>query len=221
MNQQAKTIPFSLVKRKRKPVNLDGVKYFTAKEIKLLRKTARADAELSLQKNQVTGIRNWMAIDILTCTGLRVSECANLLCGDLHLSYGKSEIFVSNGKANVSGTVQIPLGLKKHIKAFLRWKELKREGIAPDDPLFVGQRGKWTCRAIQELVKGYLRKLNLYERGKSVHAIRHSYAVHLYSKERCLRTVQRQLRHISIQSTIVYADVLPEEIQEQVKGLWN
>lgn len=50
---------------------------------------------------------------------------------------------------------------------------------------------------------------------------RHSYAVELYSKGKDLRAVQKQLRHASIQSTIVYADVTDETIGEQLKGLWN
>ena len=87
--------------------------------------------------------------------------------------------------------------------------------------MFVGQRGNWTSQAIQQVVKKYLKKLNLYERGKSVHALLHSYAVELYSKEKDLRVVQKQLRHISIQSTLVYADVTDETISEQIKGLWN
>jgi site-specific recombinase XerD len=70
-------------------------------------------------------------------------------------------------------------------------------------------------------LKKYLKKLGLYENGKSVHALRHSYAVELYSKEKDQRAVQKQLRHVSIQSTLVYADVTDETISEQIKGLWN
>jgi site-specific recombinase XerD len=43
----------------------------------------------------------------------------------------------------------------------------------------------------------------------------------LYSKMKDLRAVQKQLRHVSIQSTIVYADVPDESISNQIKGLWN
>jgi site-specific recombinase XerD len=90
-----------------------------------------------------------------------------------------------------------------------------------DDHLFVRQRGAWTNQAIQQIVKKYLKRLDLYEEGKSVHALRHSYAVELYSKEKDLRVVQKQLRHVSIQSTLVYADVTDETISDQIKGLWN
>jgi site-specific recombinase XerD len=48
-----------------------------------------------------------------------------------------------------------------------------------------------------------------------------SYAVQLYSREKDLRAVQKQLWHVSISSTFVYADVSDKDIAEQVKGLWN
>lgn len=207
--------------RKRKIRNVDGIKYFTEKQIKALRRTVRDQAVLDKKKGKVTGIREWMAIDLLTSTGPRVSEAANLRCGDLKIGYGQSEIFVREVKGSISGTVEIPDSLKKHLKQFLKWKETRGEPTGKDDYLFLGQRGLWTSQAIQQIVKKYLKRLEIYESGKSVHALRHSYAVQLYAKEKDLRAVQKQLRHVSIQSTLIYADVSKEEIQGQIKGLWN
>ena len=201
--------------------NVDGIKYFNEKQIKLLRRTAREQAEIDEQRGNLTGIREWMVIDLLTSTGLRVSEASNLRCGDLKLGYSESKIFVREGKGRVSGHVVINDALKRRLKAFLSWKRALGEALENDDHLFVGQRGAWTSQAIQQIVKKYLKRLDLYESGKSVHALRHSYAVELYSKEKDLRVVQKQLRHVSIQSTLVYADVTDETISDQIKGLWN
>jgi integrase/recombinase XerD len=214
-------LPLSTKRRKGKTRNTDGIKYFNAKQIKLLRRTAREEAEIDTQKDKVTAIREWMVIDVLTSTGVRVSEAANIRCGDIKTGYGESKLFIREGKGNQSGHIVINESLKKHLKQYLKWKEERHESINEDDYLFVGQRGQWTSQAIQQIVKKYLKKLNLYEKGKSVHALRHSYAVELYSKERDLRAVQKQLRHVSIQSTLVYADVTEEIIGEQLKGLWN
>jgi site-specific recombinase XerD len=207
--------------KKQRIKNVDGIKYFNEKQIKLLRRTVRDHAELDAQKDKVTGIREWMAIDLLTCTGLRVSEAADLRCGDLKLGYAESKIFVRDGKGGISGHVVVPESLKKHLKSFLVWKEKVGESTGEEDHLFVGQRGVWTSQAIQQIVKKYLKQLGLYENGKSVHALRHSYGVELYSREKDLRAVQKQLRHRSIQSTLIYADVTEEDIQNQLKGLWN
>lgn len=220
MNQTVRIIKFpTKTKAKKRPriKNIDGVKYFSPKQIKLFRRTVKDQAATG----KMTHIREWMTIDLLTCTGLRVSEAANLRCGDLKFGYGESKIFVRDGKGSISGHVVIPDSLKKHLKSYLKWKQDRGESIAKDDHLFIGQRGPWTAQALQQIVKKYLKLLDLYESGKSAHALRHSYGVELYAKEKDLRCVQKQLRHVSIQSTLVYADVTDDEMASQVKNLYQ
>jgi site-specific recombinase XerD len=208
-------------REKRKPTSTDRIKYFSEPEIKLIRKAAREHHEADVSKGRVTGVRSWMIVDLLTCTGLRVSEAASLRVGNLKIGYGQSEIHVENGKGSVSGTVVIPAGLKAHLKSFLSWKQGQGEGVADSDCLFIGKKGPMGSQAIQFIVKGYLKQLGLYEPGKSVHSLRHSYAVQLYQREKDLRAVQKQLRHVSIQSTLIYADVSKSDLERQVRGMWN
>lgn len=202
-------------------MNADGIKYYTEQQIKLLRRTARDKAILDLDRGQVTAVREWLAIDLLTCTGVRVSEAADVRCGDIKAGYGESALYVRNGKGSKSRTVQIPDSLKKHLKQFITWKQSRGEATGQDDFLFVGKRGPWTAQAVQQLVKKYLKALGLYESDKSVHALRHSYAVEFYRQERDLRALQKQLGHASVQTTQIYADVTVEDIRKQIKGLWG
>ena len=201
--------------------NIDGVKYYSDQQIKLLRRTIRDQAALDIERGQVTAVREWMAVDLVTSSGLRVSEAANVRCGDIRTGYGESALFVRDGKGAKSRTVQIPDALKRHLKQFIVWKASKGEPTGPDDFLFMGQRGPWTAQAIQQLVKKYLKALGLYENEKSVHALRHSYAVEFYRQEKDLRALQKQLGHASVQTTQIYADVTSEDIQKQIKGLWG
>jgi site-specific recombinase XerD len=205
----------------RQVTNIDGVKYYSDQQIKLLRRSVRDRASLDIERGQITAIREWMAIDLLTCTGLRVSEAANVRCGDIRASYGESALFVRDGKGAKSRTVQIPDSLKRHLKQFVVWKASRGEPTGPDDYLFIGQRGPWSSQAIQFLVKKHLKTLGLYENEKSVHALRHSYAVEFYRQEKDLRGLQKQLGHSSIQTTQIYADVTAQDIQKQIKGLWG
>jgi len=226
MNQVANVINFPKNKqaiRKSKPriKNMDGIKYFNLSQIQLLRRTVREQAELALMKGNSTGIKEWAVVDLLTSTGVRVSEAANLRCGDIECGYGDYSVFVREGKGSCSRTIQIPDSLKTHLNSFLRWKRSHNEDISDDVHVFIGQRGPWTSQAIQILVKKYLKNLDLYKSGKSVHSLRHSYAVELYRRERDLRAVQKQLGHASIQTTQIYADVMAEDIQQQIKGLWG
>ena len=207
--------------RSRQIKNTDGIKYFTNQQIRLLRRTVRDQAAFDSERGQVTAVSEWMAIDLLTSTGLRVSEAANIRCGDLKAGYGESALFVRDGKGSRSRTVQIPDSLKKHLKHFVAWKESRGEAVGEDDHIFIGQRGPWSAQAVQQLVKKYLKALGLYESEKSVHALRHSYAVEFYRQEKDLRALQKQLGHASIQTTQIYADVTAEDIQQQIRGLWG
>lgn len=208
-------------KAPRQITNIDGVKYYSDQQIKLLRRTIRDQAALDLERGQVTAVREWMAVDLITSSGLRVSEAANIRCGDLKAGYGECALFVRDGKGSKSRTVQIPDALKRHLKQFVVWKASRGEPTGPDDFLFTGQRGPWTAQAIQFLVKKYLKALGIYENEKAVHALRHSYAVEFYRQERDLRALQKQLGHSSVETTQIYADVTAEDIQKQIRGLWG
>ena len=189
--------------------NADGFKYFNQLQIKLIRRTARDAAILAESRGLVTAPREWMLIDLLTSTGLRESEAADLRCGDIKAGYGESAIFVRCGKGDKSGTVQIPDSLKVHLKSYVAWKQTRGEATGSEDFLFLGQRkGPWSGWAVGQIVKQHLRRLNLYQPGKSAHSLRHSYAVQLYRQQKDLRAVQKQLRHSSVQTTQRYADVL-------------
>jgi site-specific recombinase XerD len=213
--------PKSNREQSHKIINIDGVKYYTDQQIKLLRRTVRDRAALDIERGQVTAIREWMAVDLVTSSGLRVSEAANVRCGDLKAGYGESALFVRDGKGSKSRTVQIPDAFKRHLKQFIVWKASRGEPTGQDDHLLIGQRGPWTAQAIQFLVKKYLKALGLYENEKSVHALRHSYAVEFYRQEKDLRALQKQLGHSSVETTQIYADVTAQDIQKQIRGLWG
>ncbi len=197
------------------------IKYFTSDEIRLLRRMVRNQAELHETKGNITAIREWAAIDILTSAGLRASEVANLRCGDCLIGYGKSALYVREGKWGKSRLVQIPQQLRFHLRKYLAWKEQRGEPIGVDDHLFQGQRGPWTPQGVSQIVKKWLRVLRMYEPGKSAHSLRHSYATEHYRKNGCLRGLQKQLGHSDVSTTTVYADVLEQDLQDQVKNLWG
>ena len=76
-NRSTKIVEFPVSVPAKKPKrdrikSIDGIKYYNEKQIKLLRRTVRDQAEIDMQKGKLTGIREWMAIDLLTSTGLRV-----------------------------------------------------------------------------------------------------------------------------------------------------
>ena len=196
--------------------------YLTEAQIKLLRRTAKDAAALALQKDQVTAVKTWALIDVLTSSGIRVQECSDLNCADLKAGYGESSLLIRNGKGHKQREVEIPDSLRKHLKGFLVWKQTQLESTEPDAALFLNQRQqRMGVQAIQLQVKKLLKQLGLYRKGWSAHVLRHSYATALYRKQKDLRAVQVQLGHSSISTTQIYSHVNREDLKEQVHGLWN
>jgi site-specific recombinase XerD len=143
-----------------------------------------------------------MLIDLITSTGMREAEAADMRCGDIQAGYGQSACYVRNGKGDKSRTIQVPDSLWIHLKSYLVWRQERWEPVGPDDHLFIGQRGPWTPWSVGEIVKKYLRQLGLYQSGESAHALKHSSAVEVYCQRRDLRAVQRQLGHSSRPSDV-------------------
>ncbi|MBM9514693.1 tyrosine-type recombinase/integrase [Desulfogranum marinum] len=199
----------------------ETVKYFTKLEIQALRRTVREKGEVALIRGNVTGVREWLAVDILTTTGIRVAEIADLRCSDLQVKNGQSRIFIRCGKGRKSRYVEIPVTTKQHIKRYLKWKVSRGECVSLDSHVFQGQRGPMKVQAFQLMVKKYLKQLGLYSNSKNIHSLRHSYAVQLYRQCRDIRVVQRQLGHESSRTTEIYAAILPEDVQKEIKCLWS
>ena len=210
-------------KRAKKIKNLDGPKYFNRNQIQALRRYARNAAYLALSRRRprLTPIREWMCLDILTSTGIRCAECADIRISDLKTGYAQQSMFIRDGKGALSRTIQISKSLKRHLKGYLKWKEKNSEPMGDDDYLIRGQRGPMSRQSIQLLVKKHLKALGLYEKGKSVHSLRHSFAVEYYRQERDLRGLQRQLGHASIQNTMIYCDCIEEDVQRQIDNMWG
>jgi len=138
-------------------------KAYTSLEIRKLRSAVRKAAAVSYQKGNITALREWMVVDMLSYTGMRVHEVVSLRCKHVYSAVGADEIYVPCAKAD-DRVIKVPIVLKEHIEAHIHWKQQISEGVAPEDFFFVGQRGQWTEQAVQHIVKKYLKQLNLYVR---------------------------------------------------------
>ena len=108
----------------------------------------------------------------------------------------------------------VPLGdngLKRHVRAYVA-----TFGLKPGDSFFGGV----TSRALQRAFKRCAEAAGLDPR-YSIHCLRHTLGTIHYAKNKNLRATQKLLRHSSIASTTIYADVMDEEMKASVKGLYE
>jgi len=80
--------------------------------------------------------------------------------------------------------------------------------FGPDDPLFIGARGKQLSPRIIQLRMARARAALGLPDTATPHALRHSFATHLLSAGHDIRTVQELLGHVDVSTTMVYTHVL-------------
>lgn len=115
--------------------------------------------------------------------GLRVDEAAMLTVDDLDLK--NHRIRIRRLKNGIGGEKPVWRHTAKVLRAYLR----VRRNVTPY--LFTGRQGPMKKRRIQDLFNGYAQTAGIT--GRSIHALRHSIAVHLLEAGRGIEYVADHL----------------------------
>ncbi|MBE0533817.1 MAG: tyrosine recombinase XerC [Rhodospirillales bacterium] len=144
--------------------------------------------------------RDVAVLTLLYGCGLRIGEALSLNRGQAPAG----DTLIVTGKGNKQRLVPVLPVVKEAIDAYLAACPY---GLEPEDPLFVGARGKrLTARVVQLRMQGVRLMLGLPETA-TPHALRHSFATHLLAGGGDLRTIQELLGHASLSTTQRYTDV--------------
>lgn len=206
---------------------IDREKWMDKDEVKQLRTVTEARAIVDLRKGNRGGVITWMVVDAALSTGLRVSELAKLQISDVDFKRGALKIERVKKKKKKRETMAIGKDLLKHLKEYIQW--LENEEDNEEGPLFpsssirplFGPRNALTAQGLQQIWKQAI-KLARLPKTLSIHAARHTCAVHLLRKTGNLRLVQKQLGHASPTTTAnLYADVAFEDMQDGLNGLYD
>ncbi|RHZ36864.1 tyrosine-type recombinase/integrase [endosymbiont GvMRE of Glomus versiforme] len=152
-------------------------------ELKLLKQTRFEESEKVYQRNS-------LMLDFLFYSGLRASELVSIK----HYDYS-NEVLKIHGKGNKYRSVFLPKFLIKHFKT------------NSTDYLFLDTRKnrnvKFSPRRIWKIVNQKV-KLSGISKWVSSHTFRRSLATNLYNRGGKLETIQKQLGHSNIQTTLDY-----------------
>jgi|APSaa5957512622_1039677.scaffolds.fasta_scaffold34627_2 site-specific recombinase XerD len=198
---------------KTQPWTLDRTKYLTPVQSKQLSGHCHDRAELAEVQDKKHGHVEWMVVHLGLGAGLRVFEIQDVRCSDCHVGYGESHLWVRNGKGGKAATVIIGKALKKHLRQYLKLKKAWGEDVSADAHLLVSERKQpFTRNGLQKKFKAVAKRAGLPSYF-SIHCLRHTFGCELLRQTKNLRLVQKQMRHSSITTTTVYADVCDDEIQ--------
>ncbi|MBU2634507.1 MAG: site-specific integrase [Nanoarchaeota archaeon] len=149
--------------------------------------------------NSICNLKHRLMIELLYSAGLRVSELVNLKV--FHLDFENNYGFVRKGKGNKDRLFIIAQSLKYELLKYIKENKLELGSY-----IFKGQRGAYSVRSIQEIVKKAAKKAKI-RKNVHPHTLRHSYATHLIENGYDVASVQSLLGHNSIETTMLYLHI--------------
>ncbi len=159
------------------------------------------------------GIMNFLILELLYQTGIRLSELIHLKERNVDKSGGTIKVL---GKGNKERIIPVSNQLLNHISNYVSAK--KNE--FPEDPgtfLFVSKKGNALYpKYVYKIVKENLAKVSTNKR-KSPHILRHSFATHLTSNGAQINAIKELLGHSSLASTQVYTHNSIEKLKQAHK----
>jgi len=159
-------------------------------------------------------LRDYLILDILYSSGLRVSELASLTVRHFQAGFQRFQIM---GKGKKERVVFLSPPCISWLKKYLHQHQ-NRPDTTESSPLLLSRRGQGlTVRAIQLIVRDYLGRVGIFK-SISPHVLRHSFATHLLNHGADIRSVQELLGHASLATTQVYTHVSRTRMKKEIEN---
>ncbi|MDR1725812.1 MAG: tyrosine recombinase [Bacteroidales bacterium] len=163
-------------------------------------------------KSTYHGFRNYVIIEVLYSTGIRISELLNLKISDV---FFKEEFIRVIGKGNKERLVPMGKIALKQLKIYIeKWRN--QIAIAPKNEMiiFLTHKGKKISRQfIFSVLKDIASKAGI-TKNVYPHILRHSFATELVSRGANIMAVKDMMGHSSVRSTEIYTNFDTATIRE-------
>ena len=159
-------------------------------------------------KEDCTGQRDLLILELLYGTGIRISELINIKISDIN--FAKKEIKVI-GKRNKERMIPLHNNAIYQTKKYLQLAE--KEGYENQYLLFTKKGEKIYPMLINRIVKKHLSTL-IKSKKYNPHLLRHTFATHILNKGGDLNSIKDLLGHSSLAATQIYTHNSIEKLKE-------
>jgi len=174
-----------------------------------------------VKQPEIIRLRDRAILELLFCTGMRVSELISLDIEDINLERDEFTIRGKGGKTRVVFlSNQAKFWIKEYLKArkdtypamFIRHDRAKKTSEEKDP-----KNVRITPRSVQRMVERYAKIAGLPKK-VTPHTLRHSFATDLLMSGADIRSVQSMLGHSSITTTQIYTHITNKQLKEVHKA---
>lgn len=153
------------------------------------------------QKQQI--LRDIAVLELLFCTGMRISELCSLRLSDINLVEGEVRIYGKGRKERI-----IPITDGQILELLYKYAETYRDAIARQEGrFFINQCGRpLQDQSVRQMIEKYKEQAGIHQH-ITPHMFRHTFATTLLESDVNLRFIQELLGHSSIQTTEIYTHV--------------
>jgi integrase/recombinase XerD len=146
---------------------------------------------------------------VLLRTGMRIGELLNTLVREINLKERKIEIYEAE-KTRVGRVVYVSDDALIALRAWLRKRDPGKAYL-----FYAQGRNTMTYGGAHMMFKKYLDKAGLFQKGYSLHCLRHTFATELLNAGMRLECLQPLLGHSSIEMTRRYARLTDKSREEE------
>lgn len=154
-------------------------------------------------------LREKALLGLLYDTGMRKGEVLNLELGDI--DYDRGKIHIRHGKGDKDRYVPFSRNMQAVMKAYVKAYAPRR--YAFERGLETPQRYDWPTQVLNRALK-----MAGITKHCTIHTLRHSFATHLLEYGIDIRSIQKWLGHVRLETTAVYLNVAETHYDQRWVG---
>ena len=158
--------------------------------------------------------RDRVIIEVFLGTGVRLQELVDLDVDDVDLDAKHLHV---RAKGDVPQVKFLKSNLRSLLRSYL--KERRRQGDGECPALFLSNRGsRLSERQVARRLEHWLKAAGI-DKQLTPHALRHTFATHLYSRTGDILVVQRALGHRDLSTTQIYTHLVDGVLEDAIERL--